>query len=124
MSRPSRLCCGPQSKPAAHRCAIIGAPTDEDLFKPRRDVVVRSTEPGALPHIDREAARARAREIAREGVYSRALVQLDLPSPERSPKNPFDKAAKPDCRTAYAGLGLLAIPFLLASALADSGCRW
>ena len=97
---------------------------DEDMFKPRRDVVVPSAEPGGLPHIDRDAARSRAREIAREGLSSRALVQVDLPLPERPTRNLFDKAAKPDCRTAYAGLGLLAIPVLLASALADTGCRW
>ncbi|MDQ6917705.1 MAG: hypothetical protein M3023_07785 [Pseudomonadota bacterium] len=97
---------------------------DDEMFKPRNDVVVPSAEPGGAPRIDREALRARVREIAREGAGSRALVQVELPEPVRPPKNPFDQAVKPDCRTAYAGLGLLAIPVLVASAIADSGCKW
>jgi len=97
---------------------------DEEMFKPRRDVVVPAAEPGGAPRIDRDALLARVREIAREGTGQRALVELELPQPVRLPKNPFDKAAKPDCRTAYAGLGLLAIPVLLASAIADTGCNW
>jgi hypothetical protein len=34
------------------------------------------------------------------------------------------KAAKPDCRTAYAGLGLLAVVPLVASSVGNGGCRW
>ena len=34
------------------------------------------------------------------------------------------KAAKPDCRTAYAELGLLAIAPLVASTVGNGGCRW
>ena len=30
----------------------------------------------------------------------------------------------PDCNTAYAGLSLLAIPFLIRDAFRDDGCRW
>jgi hypothetical protein len=38
---------------------------------------------------------------------------------------PLEKALKPDCRTAYANMGLLAAPVLIASAVAaDGGCRW
>ncbi len=38
---------------------------------------------------------------------------------------PLEKALKPDCRTAYANMGLLAAPVLIASALAaDGSCRW
>jgi len=37
----------------------------------------------------------------------------------------MEKAAKPDCRTAYAGMGLLAVPALVAAAVSDdAGCRW
>jgi hypothetical protein len=31
---------------------------------------------------------------------------------------------KPDCRNAYAGMGLLAVPALVASTIGDGGCRW
>jgi len=117
----------PAGSPAAESPPRLrfGTPQpDEDMFKRRREIVVPSAEPGLAPRIDRDALRARVREIAREGTGQRALVELELPQPVRLPKNPFDKAAKPDCRTAYAGLGLLAIPALLASAIADTGCRW
>jgi hypothetical protein len=37
----------------------------------------------------------------------------------------MEKALKPDCRTAYASMGLLAVPVLVASAIAaDGSCRW
>jgi hypothetical protein len=38
----------------------------------------------------------------------------------------IDKAQKPDCRTAYADMGLLAVVPLVASTIADGngGCRW
>ena len=30
----------------------------------------------------------------------------------------------PDCRTAYAGMGILSIPFLIRDAVIESGCEW
>jgi hypothetical protein len=106
----------------------LGAPqADEDMFKPRREVVTPPTEPGGAPHIDREALRQRAREIAARGLESRGVFTLPIPPPpERESKEAqaIDKATKPDCRTAYSGLGLLAVPVLVANAIADSGCKW
>ena len=106
----------------------LGAPEpDESIFKPRREVVTPPTEPGGAPHIDREASRQRAREIAARGLESRGVFTLPIPPPpERESKEgrAIDKATKPDCRTAYAGLGLLAVPVLVANAITDSGCKW
>ena len=99
---------------------------DESMFKERRDVVIPSTEPGELPHIDREGARQRAREIA-SGEGSRRVINLALPvPPEKKSKEAqaIDKAGRPDCRTEYADLGLLAVPALLANAITDTGCKW
>jgi hypothetical protein len=105
----------------------FGAPQpDEDMFKPRREVVTPPSKPGELPHIDREAARQRAREIA-SGGGSRGVINLPLPvPPEKKSKEAraLEKAARPDCRTEYADLGLLAVPALLANAITDSGCKW
>jgi hypothetical protein len=36
----------------------------------------------------------------------------------------IEKAAQPDCRDAYAAMGLLGLPFLLKDTLTDTGCRW
>jgi DNA segregation ATPase FtsK/SpoIIIE-like protein len=86
----------------------LGAPqADEDIFKPRRDVITPPTEPGGAPHIDREALRQQAREIAARGLESRGVFTLPItPPPERESKEAkaIDKATKSDCRTAYSGL--------------------
>jgi hypothetical protein len=95
------------------------------MFKPRRDVAAPPGESGAPP-IDMEAARQRAREIASEATSTRGILPALPPPPERLSKesHALEKAIKPDCRTAYAGMGLLAVPVLVASTIGDGGCRW
>lgn len=55
------------------------------------------------------------------------------PVPRLAPKAPaertvlsreMEKAARPPCRDAHASKGLLALPFLLADTVTDSGCKW
>ncbi len=36
----------------------------------------------------------------------------------------IQKAAQPDCREAYAALGLLGLVPLIADTVMDRGCRW
>ena len=102
----------PESVPASR----LGAPhPDEDIFRPR--------EPG----LDLEAAKKRAvREMAREGSGTPGVLPFPLPIPETKTKEAkaMEKAIKPDCRTAYSGMGLLAVPVLLAATITDEGCRW
>ena len=85
-------------------------------------------EAWAPPYTARVGARAAAaREVLREGAGNRALIRLPVPPPpEYKSKEAvaIEKAAKADCRTEYAALGLFAVPALLISALTDSGCRW
>ena len=106
----------------------FGAPEpDEDMFKPRPDVGAPSAEPGAAPRIDLDEAKKRAaRAVVRDGTGSRGLLSVMPPPAERDTKEarPLDKAVKPDCRTAYANMGLLAAVPLVASAVGDGGCRW
>lgn len=114
-------------RPAASPLPRQGAPeANEDIFKPRGDRP--SPEPGPAPRIDLDAAKKRAvREMAHEGSGSRGVLPFPLPvPPEKKSKdaNALEKAIKPDCRTAYAGMGLLAVPALLAAAITDEGCRW
>jgi hypothetical protein len=106
---------------------IFGAPeVNEDLFRPRTDTAA-PTPPGA-PHLDLDATRRRAGEIAREGDGSPGVLNLVAPPPKDVRKidlgEAIAKAAKPDCRHAYADLGLLAIPPLLVSTIGNGGCRW
>lgn len=107
----------------------FGSPTpEEEIFRPRGNVMPPLDEPATPPYIDLEGARTQAaREIVREGAGSRAVLALPVPPPpERKSKEAqaLEKAIKPDCRTEYAALGLFAVPALLISAIADTGCRW
>jgi hypothetical protein len=36
----------------------------------------------------------------------------------------IEKAARADCRVDHAGMGLLAVFFLVKDAITDRGCRW
>ena len=69
-----------------------------------------------------------SRDANRAGGRSSGLVPLNLappaPEPETKLGRAIQKAAQPDCRDAYAGLGLLAVPVLIADAITDKGCRW
>lgn len=131
----------PSSAPAAPAPARVDAPSGEapprlrfgapdpgnETFKPGRDAVVPSSEPRGVPRIDLEATRQRAREIASEASAYRGVVPLAVPPPpDRKSKlaESIEKALKPDCRDAYAGMGLLAVPALIASVGGNGGCRW
>lgn len=119
---PSTPLVSPVQQPAAQQPGKAGA--GEDLLRAPREI---AAPPAEAPHIDLEAARRKAaREIVDEGAGSRGVFSVPPPPPvERPTKNAMDKALKPDCRTAYANLGLLAVPALMASAVAtDPGCRW
>jgi hypothetical protein len=106
----------------------VGAPDGrDDIFRPRPEATTPATPPGPAPRINLDAVRQRAREIATEGSGSRGLFPLQIPVPaERKSKlaEGIEKAIKPDCRNAYADMGLLALPALVAGAVADVGCRW
>ena len=83
--------------------------------------------PGAPPplKLDLPSARPGARP-GPAGSASPRLLNLVPPPPER--KSPLaegiEKAAKPDCRKAYAGMGLLAAIPLAIDAAREGGCRW
>ena len=97
------------------------------MFKPRRDAVTPPAESGNGPHLDLDEAKKRAaRAVVREGAGSRGLLPIIPPPPERESREAraLEKAIKPDCRDAYANMGLLAAVPLVASAIGDRGCRW
>lgn len=79
------------------------------------------------PSLDAEALRARAGRIAREGSGQSALLPFPMP-PVPAKKSPveaaIENARKPDCRTAYQGLGLLAVVPLVANEFGEGNCRW
>lgn len=90
----------------------------------------RPGDPGydpTKPAVDLDALRLRASQMAREGAGQRALLPFPMPAPpERKTKTEeaLDKARKPDCRTAYKDLGLLAAVPLIANEFGEGTCRW
>ena len=84
-----------------------------------------STPASAPPRLNLQLARPRGGELSRGGAMG--LLPL-LPRPPDLPDKlakDIDKSGKPDCRTAYAGAGLLAvIPLAVDAVRKDSGCKW
>jgi len=104
-----------------------GASRDSPIFNNLRRPPSTAPLPGAEPRIDLEAAKARAREIAREGTGNRALLPFPMPpAPEKKTKEQIaiENARKPECKDAYKGLGLLAVVPLIANEFGEGNCRW
>ena len=79
------------------------------------------------PAMDMDEVRRRASQMAREGTGQRALLPFPMPAPpERKTKTEeaLERARKPDCRTAYKELGLLAVAPLIANEFGEGTCRW
>ena len=84
------------------------------------------------PAIDIDGARDIARQIARARIPGRGQD----PAQQRALQNPLSferetalsraiaRSSRSDCRIAYAGAGLFAIPLLVRDAVTGSGCRW
>ena len=61
------------------------------------------------------------------GSGQRAILAFPMPPvPEKKSKlqTAIENARKPDCRTAYQGLGLAAIVPLIANEFGEGSCRW
>jgi hypothetical protein len=89
----------------------------------------QATPPSAAasvpPRLNLELPRVRGGELSRGA--SAGMLPL-LPRPPELPGKlgrDIEKTAKPDCRTAYSGAGLLAVvPLAVDAARKDGGCKW
>jgi hypothetical protein len=88
------------------------------------DVATPPAAPASPARLNLDLPRPRGGEISPLG--SRGLVNLLPLPPEVKSKlgDDIQKSARPDCRTAYAGQGLLGTVPLLADAVRKDGCRW
>jgi hypothetical protein len=81
-----------------------------------------------LPKLDLDSLRSRARQLASDGTGPRTLLPFPTAPPDPTKRNIekiFDKALKrPDCKDAYADMGLAAVLPLVRDALKDGGCKW
>lgn len=81
----------------------------------------------ASPLVDLDAAREIARQTVRSPPDRANVIERkvpDLTEPETVLGRKINQATRADCRTSYAGAGLLAIPLLLRDAARDAGCKW
>lgn len=81
----------------------------------------------ASPLVDLDAAREIARQTVRSPPDRAAATERkvpDLSEPETVLGRKINQATRADCRTSYAGAGLLAIPLLLRDAAREAGCKW
>ena len=114
---PARLDFGPRRSVDPDLAALVGEPLPTAPLPPAKS-----------PGLDLDATRALARNLHRAPATTRPSPALDLSSPKPDAESTLGRAignaAQPDCRAAYAGLGLLGIPFLLFDTVTDTGCRW
>ena len=82
------------------------------------------TAPASAPTLNLELPRARGALPSTLGT--RGVLNLVPPPPERKSKlaEDIEKAGKTDCRTAYNGMGPLAVVPLAIDAVRNGGCKW
>ena len=88
------------------------------------DIATPPSLPASAARLNLDLVRPRGGAISAQG--SRGLLDL-LPHPPEAKSKlaaEIESAAKPDCRTAYRDLGLLAVVPLAVDAVRDKGCRW
>jgi hypothetical protein len=77
--------------------------------------------------LDLDALKDRAGTLARKGSGQTAVFAFPMPAvpPKKSKlEDALDKAHKPDCRTAYASMGLAAVVPLVANEFGEGSCKW
>lgn len=85
-----------------------------------------ATRQDSSPLVDVEAARDMARTMARARPGNPAVPRQEPLSTEHETalERSIARSSTSDCRTAYAGAGLFAIPFLIRDVVSDGGCKW
>ncbi len=118
----------PEPRPSTGEVAAPAGPREPSRGRSgRRPDDPSTTYDPTAPTLDPDALRRRAGEMAREGAGQRAILAFPMPPvPEKKSKmqTAIENARKPDCRTAYQGLGLAAIVPLIANEFGEGSCRW
>ena len=124
LALPSPAARAPDIAPAPRGAA--DAPAGPRLFAPAVPLIEpKPADTNGPPRFDFDRAREVARDFNRGRVTGRP-VDFDSPPGERVTPlgRAIQKAAQPDCREAYAALGLLGLIPLIADTVMDRGCRW
>jgi hypothetical protein len=127
-AKPPKRAAESAAKPVAYPPDLARPQTPPILHGPDNSAATSGRPAESAPAIDLDAARRFAREAgrSRSGVIAQDLRNFEPAQPEieTAAARAIAKAARPDCRTEYAGMGLFAIPFLLKDTVTDSGCKW
>lgn len=119
---PSREAPSPRVVPGPAPAAP-GVPSE---FRKRGEEPSSDYDPFSTKNLDLDAMRRRAAQLAR-GSGNTALLPFPMPAvpPKKSKmEEAIENARKPDCRTAYADMGLLAVVPLVANEFGEGHCRW
>jgi hypothetical protein len=110
--------------------ALLNAPLPSPMPPPATplQLPMQVGPPAATPRLDLDQLRRQARDAARDGSRSQALLPFPMvakEAPKKDMEKIFDKALKrPDCKEVYSDLGLLAVLPLVRDAAKDGGCKW
>src|SRR5579862_3007712 len=119
---PSREAPSPRPVPGP----APSGPAAPSEFRKRPDEPASDYDPFSSKDLDVDAMRRRAGQLAR-GSGNTALLPFPMPAvpPKKSKmEEAIENARKPDCRTAYANMGLLAVVPLVANEFGEGTCRW
>lgn len=119
------------TQPAPNR-SLPAARAIRSLVAPRKQPASAVAENNALPA---ESPPAPVLNTSVKGLLKEPDAHFtarkplpNMAAPEEARRSPLakslDKAVRPDCKTAHANLGLLAIVPLVLDAATDSGCQW
>jgi len=89
------------------------------------DVATAPSAPASAPRLNLQLPRPRGGELSRQGA-SGLLPVLPRPPERKSPlEEGIESAARADCRTAHARMGLLAVvPLAVDTVRGQGGCKW
>lgn len=118
-----------EAKPASARPAIQAAPaTRAPRVQPQTapsgaPLVPPPADDTTRPVLTLDGLRRQVREQAAAAPEQKAAPLPADPAKTKMARS-IERAEKPDCKTRYAGLGLLAIPVLAVQSAREDGCNW
>ena len=118
----------PSSSPSVTPSTRIGDGADDALSRDRARIPSASGTPSSKPDLSLDTLRQRARDIAAQGTGPRTVLPFPTspkPPPKTRAQQAFDKALqRPDCKDAYADMGLAAVVPLVWDSVTNKGCKW
>jgi hypothetical protein len=109
---------------APHRLPLPAAGRPDAGSQTGQDVATPPSAPPDLPRLNLDLPRPRGGELSQRAAPG-VLPLLPRPPEVKSKlERELEQAARPDCRTAHGGAGLLAVVPLVADTVRGQGCRW